>query len=270
MKNKHLILLDLDGTTLYDWQSMTDETIQAIHQVKALGHEICIATGRPYRSSKVFYDQLELKTPIINYNGALIHHPYNSHFDEITREIDLNYILKVFNEIDHLIENAFCEYYEDIYLYKESKDIMPLIHPEGGKIIIGDFKETLHLNPNGFILLTYPDCYQEVEAFLSENFKGILDFRNWGGDYQQIIEIYTPETSKGNAMRYIQSYFDIPKERTISFGDGENDVEMIKDAGIGVAMENAVDSVKKAAKHITLSNKDNGVAHFLRKFFKLS
>lgn len=269
MKEKHLIFIDLDGTALYDWQTINNKTVETIETVKALGHIVCIATGRPYRSSKVFYDKLGLKTPIINYNGALIHHPYNEKFDEITREINLNYILKVFNDIGNLIENAFCEYYEDIYLYKANDDIMPLIHPEGGKLIIGDFKDTLHLNPNGFILMTYPNTNNEVEAYLRDNFSNKIEFRNWGGDYSQIIEVYNPETNKGNAIELISSYFNIPNERVIAFGDGENDIEMIRIAGIGVAMENAVENVKKVASHHTLSNINDGVAHFLKQYFKL-
>jgi len=267
--DKYLIFLDLDGTVLYDWQTINEKTVETIDKVTSLGHIVCISTGRPYRSSKVFYDKLKLKTPIINYNGALIHHPYNDHFDEITREINLNYILKVFKDIGHLIENAFCEYYEDIYLYKENDDIMPLVHPEGGNVIIGDFNKTLHLNPNGFILLTYPNTTNQVEKYLEENLKDKLNFRNWGGDYQQIIEMYTPETNKGNAIKLISGYYNIPKERVIAFGDGENDIEMIKGAGIGVAMENAVENVKKVANYHTLSNIDDGVAHFLNKYFKL-
>lgn len=266
---KYIIFLDLDGTALYDWQTITEKTVETIIKVSSLGHIVCIATGRPYRSSKVFYDKLKLKTPIINYNGALIHHPFNEHFDEITREINLHYILKVFEDIGHLIENAFCEYYEDIYLYKENDDIMPLVHPEGGNLIIGEFKKTLQLNPNGFILLTYPDTIKQVEEYLNSNLLGKLNFRNWGGDYNQIIEMYTPETNKGNAIKLISSYYNIPEERIIAFGDGENDIEMIKNAGIGVAMENAVENVKKVAKYHTQSNIEDGVANFLIKYFNL-
>ncbi|NLC94564.1 MAG: HAD family hydrolase [Bacilli bacterium] len=269
MSNKHIIFIDLDGTALYDWETMTDKTVATIKKVTSLGHIVCIATGRPYRSSKVFYDKLELRTPIINYNGALIHHPYDEHFDEISREINVNYILKVFDEIGHLIENAFCEYYENIFIYKESEDIMPLVHPDGGKIIFGEFKNTLHLNPNGFILLTYPDTYPDVEKYFMEKFAGILKFRNWGGEYQQIVEVYTPETNKGNAMQFICDYYGIPMENTIAIGDGENDVEMLKQAGFGVAMENGHPSVKEVAKFITKANTEDGVAYFLKTFFNL-
>lgn len=269
MKDTYLIVLDLDGTTLYDWETITKETVDTIEKVRQLGHKVVIATGRPYRSSKVFYDQLKLDTPIINYNGALIHHPYDEKFKQFTNVIQLDYILKVFHDIGYLIENAFCEYYENIYLYKMKEDIMPLVHPEGGTLIIGDFKETLHLNPNGFILLTYPDTYKEVEEYLAKHFKGELNFRNWGGEYQQIFEIYTPDTGKEFAVEVIAKYLNFASDQVIAFGDGDNDIKMIEQAHIGVAMENAVPELKKKATNITLSNKKNGVAHFLKHFFQL-
>ncbi|MDF2699993.1 MAG: hydrolase Cof [Haloplasmataceae bacterium] len=269
MNKQYLILLDLDGTALYDWQTLSNETIETVKKVKALGHIVAIATGRPFRSSKVFYDQLKLDTPIINYNGALVHHPFDDHFEKLETDIDIIHILKVFDEVGHLIENAFCEHYEDIYLYKMNDNIMPLIHPEGGKIITGDYKKTLKINPNGFILLAYPGKNVEIEQYLDDNFKGILDHRNWGGDSSHIIELFTPKMCKGIGMTYIANYYNIPLENVIAFGDGNNDIEMIRSAGIGVAMDNAVPNVKAVANAKTLSNKENGVAHFLTKFFKL-
>ena len=269
IRKQYLIFLDLDGTTLYDWKTLKQETIDTIKKVQELGHIVVIATGRPYRSSKVFYDALGLKTPIANYNGALVHHPYDENFEKLVTDIKLNDILKVFEDMGHLIDNAFCEYYEDIYLYRENDDIMPLIHPEGGRIITGDFKETLKINPNGFIILAYPGKYLEVEQYLDDHFKGVLNHRNWGGDNNEVIEVFTPKTCKGIAMTYIANYYNIPIENVIALGDGSNDIEMIRSAGIGVAMENAVENVKAVAKEHTLSNKENGVAHFLTQFFNL-
>lgn len=267
--DQYLIALDLDGTTLYDWQTLNAETMKTIKKVKALGHIVVIATGRPYRSAKKFYDLLELDTPIINYNGALVQHPFDKQFTEQQKYIPLDFVNQIFNDMNDYIENAFCEHYEDIYLHQVNDDILPLVHPEGGKIIEGNFKDTLRTDPNGFILVAYPDKHQYIENYIKEKFKGRLNCRNWGGEFNKIIEVYSPETCKGFAIDYLAEYYQIPNSRVMAFGDGDNDTEMIRKAGIGVAMANAVDSVKEVSKYITLSNKENGVAHFLKDFFKL-
>ena len=72
---KKLIAIDLDGTTLNNNSELTQETIDTLHAVKNLGHEVAIVTGRPYRNSKQYYDQLNLGGPIANFNGALCHIP---------------------------------------------------------------------------------------------------------------------------------------------------------------------------------------------------
>ena len=72
---KYLIALDLDGTILYDFDTISDELSAFLLRVQQDGHRIVIATGRPYRSSKFAYERFRLDTPIINYNGGLITHP---------------------------------------------------------------------------------------------------------------------------------------------------------------------------------------------------
>ena len=69
--NQKLIAIDLDGTTLNANSELTQETIDTLHAVQKLGHKVAIVTGRPYRSSKEIYNQLNLGGPIVNFNGAL-------------------------------------------------------------------------------------------------------------------------------------------------------------------------------------------------------
>jgi Cof subfamily protein (haloacid dehalogenase superfamily) len=266
---KYLIALDLDGTTLYDWQTLTDHTVDTIKQLTDLGHIVVIATGRPYRSSKTFYDQLGLKTPIINYNGALVQHPYDLSFIKQEKHIPLEAVIQIFEDKYESIENAFCEHHENIFLYNHNESILPLVHPEGGTIIEGHFKDTLTINPNGFILLTYPGQHQQVEKYIADHFKGQLNSRNWGGEASQVIEVFSPKTCKGIALQHLADYYQIPNSHVMAFGDGHNDVEMLKMAGIGVAMANAVEEAKAVTQFRTLSNKEDGVAHFLRNYFKL-
>ena len=73
------------------------------------------------------------------------------------------------------------------------------------------------------------------------------------------LEINHPMASKANAMRFLCDYMGISLSQTVAFGDGEVDLEMIQLAGMGFAMQNAPDKVKKRVKHIAKSNDDEGI-----------
>src|SRR5699024_5575158 len=68
-------------------------------------------------------------------------------------------------------------------------------------------------------------------------------------------------------LKRVAEAFHIPKNRIIAFGDGPNDLEMNEYAGVGVAMENAIDELKSLASHFTVTNEENGVAKFLNEYF---
>ncbi|MCI7239359.1 MAG: HAD-IIB family hydrolase, partial [Anaerococcus sp.] len=81
----------------------------------------------------------------------------------------------------------------------------------------------------------------------------------------QFLDIMPKGINKGRSLIEIADYYKIDHKDTIAFGDEINDIEMIKAAGVGVAMGNASEDIKKAAKFITLSNDENGVAVYLNK-----
>jgi hypothetical protein len=80
------------------------------------------------------------------------------------------------------------------------------------------------------------------------------------------IEIVNKGVSKGRALKILGGYLGIEREEMIAIGDSENDIEMIKFAGLGVAVENAIDEVKKVADFITKSNMEDGVKYVIDKF----
>lgn len=79
----------------------------------------------------------------------------------------------------------------------------------------------------------------------------------------QFLDIMPKGISKGNSLLEIADYFNIDHADTIAFGDEINDLSMIKAAGIGVAMGNAIDEIKKAADVVTLTNDEDGVAAYI-------
>ncbi len=85
-----------------------------------------------------------------------------------------------------------------------------------------------------------------------------------------LLEVTAGGVNKGTALRWMADYLDVPIEATIAFGDQHNDVDMIRTAGFGVAMGNAVDAVKQVAKHVTAHHKEDGVAVVLESLFSLA
>lgn len=80
------------------------------------------------------------------------------------------------------------------------------------------------------------------------------------------MDIIPQNVNKANGLKEFLAYLDVPRTQLIAFGDGKNDIEMLKLAGLSYAMENGQDSVKKIAKFIAPSNNDNGVFKVLNKY----
>ena len=267
--NKKLIAIDLDGTLLFDWETVTEETVAYLQELKSKGHILVIATGRPYRSSIDFYEKIGLDTPIINYNGGLVTNKNDASFVDYSLSIEKEHILDIFSHTQKYIENAFCEIKDDIYLLKEDERIEPLLHNfNGAKLHVGEFEDTLPGPTNGFIIIAKKNQGQEIEKYIEKHHKEAVLSRNWGNEYRYIIEVFTPETNKGNALEYVANYYQINQEDIIAFGDAHNDLEMLQYAGKGVAMANASDEVKAAADEITTyPNTENGLIKHLQTIF---
>ena len=97
---RHLIVLDLDGTLLTDNLTISEKTKQTLMKAKEAGHEIMIATGRPYRASSLYYNELQLTTPIVNFNGAYIHHPKNKSWQSVHSPINMKVVHDVVDSVD--------------------------------------------------------------------------------------------------------------------------------------------------------------------------
>ncbi len=267
---KYLIALDLDGTLLADWETISDTTITYLKNLKQEGHQIVIATGRPFRSTEKFYDLLELDTPLINYNGGLVTSKHDPSFESYSITVDRSKVIDIFNKNKEFIHNAFGEVGDDIYLLEDTEEIRPLLHYfNGARLFVGDFMETLKHDTNGFIIIANKGDGQYIEQFIRDNYDGDVLCRNWGSHYRFIIELFTPATNKGNGLKYVADYLGFEPENIIAFGDAHNDIEMLQYAGLGIAMQNAQDSLKEVADVvIPHSNTEDGIVQYLTEFFK--
>jgi len=263
---KYLIAIDLDGTLLKDWQTVSKETIDYLKKVQEMGHKIVLATGRPFRSAEEFYDKLGLTTPLINYNGGLVTSKHDKNFQGYSLTVDYDAILDIFHNTKHVIENAFGEIKDDIYLWKDTEEIQPLLHNfNGARLFVGDFEEMLPEPTNGFIIIAKDGKGHVIEEYVRKKYKDTVLCRNWGNHYNFIIELFSPDTNKGNALEYVSKYLGFERDHIIAFGDAHNDIEMLQYAHRGIGMKNRHDSLLEIADEVTeFTNEEDGLIKHLK------
>ena len=265
---KYLFALDLDGTLLYDWETISRNTKNYLIDIQKLGHQIVIATGRPFRSSQPFHKELGLKTPIVNYNGGLVTSEYDESFEPFSVTVKKEDILEIYNQNIDYIDNCFGEIYDDIFLHEDTEEIRPLLHNfNGARLFTGDLNDILTGDVNGFIILCKKGKAEIVEKFVEDYFQGRVLCRNWGEHYSFVLEIYSPLTNKGSGVEYIANHLGFDRENVVAFGDAHNDIEMLQYAGHGVAMQNAQERLKVHADDITpFPNTEDGLIKYIQTF----
>lgn len=268
MTDKYLIAVDLDGTLIRDFDNY-DKTSFASLKKLAKRHHVVIATGRPFRSSKYYYDLLELKTPIINYNGALIQNPKDPSFPKKMITINRQVVIDLIKENEDCLINVFCEIEDEIFLWKNTKEIVPYLHIDGGVLATGSLDEILYGDPNGAIVLSHVGSENRIFNYLKDKYRDNINIRFWNAQGMVLSEIYSPLTSKGQALKLVADYYGISREKIIAIGDGHNDIDMLEYAQLGVAMENAHPDLLKVAKKVTGNVENHGVDSFIKSYFKL-
>ncbi|MCD5324710.1 MULTISPECIES: Cof-type HAD-IIB family hydrolase [Pontibacillus] len=267
---KHLIALDLDGTLLSDQKTISERNKQAIHKAREAGHIVCIATGRPHRASIDYYNEMDLDTPMVNFNGALIHHPLNHNWDSIHSPMSIRTAREIIHTCHEIgVRNILAEVRDEVYLDQYDQEILDIFHTTDTPITIGSIKN--HLNEDPTSILIHPNVEQvkHIREHLDEKHATMIEHRKWGAPWH-VIEIVRAGLNKAVGLNKIAHYYHIPKERVIAFGDEDNDLEMLEFAGVGVAMDNAISELKDVSNEVTTSNEQDGIAVFLEQYLKLT
>ncbi|XQP55641.1 MAG: Cof-type HAD-IIB family hydrolase [Mycoplasmoidaceae bacterium] len=279
-----LICTDLDGTLLNKDCYIRSYSREVINALNKQGHIVCLFTARALRGSYTFYRQLRLKTPLVNYNGSIIHNPSNPGFTPICFYINTEVIYKIFArpKIQDLILNVIFETPDGTFFLKDYRHKVSnkQVKAELAKFNIYTTNDVQFVSDdfaklrNGAYSILIELRDMSKAKIVEEEIKKICSsvvVRSWTEEHVgTIIEINSTFPSKGLALRYLSVYYDIPLDRCYAFGDNDNDKEMLSIAGHGYAMKNGAEVAKKAAKHVTkYTNHEQGVARELNRIFKL-
>lgn len=270
MTNKHLIALDLDGTLLTDDKRISAKTKTVIQSAREEGHIVMIATGRPFRSSEMYYRELELDTPIVNFNGAFIHHPNNDEWGIYHTPLDFGVTKEIIEALDSFsFHNIIAEIRDDVYLHYHDEKLIEIFQLGKPNVTSGDLRRFLPDAPTSMLIHTDEEHLPKIREHLSSVHAEVVDHRSWTAPWH-VIEIIKSGMNKAIGLKRACDYYQIPQERVVAFGDEDNDLEMLEFAGKGVAMGNGIDHVKAIANDVTLTNEEDGVAKYLNEFLNLN
>lgn len=271
MTKQHLIALDLDGTLLSDDKIISEKNKKALRMAMDDGHIVVIATGRPHRASIQYYHELGLKTPMVNFNGALIHHPEDNKWDVLHNPMPRRTALSIVQTCYDLdVQNVLAEVMDNVYLDKYDQDLIDIFYQtkDDTPFVIGSLKSKLNEDPTSLLIHPKEEHITTLREHLDEFHAEVIEHRKWGAPWN-VIEIVKKGINKAVGLRKIAHYYQIPEDRIIAFGDEDNDLEMIDYAGVGVAMGNAIDPLKSIAKHVTATNEESGIGVFLEEYLNL-
>ncbi|KAI9266499.1 HAD-like domain-containing protein [Phascolomyces articulosus] len=272
-----LVASDLDGTLIvggFNGGNLTQRTIDVLHAVEKKDIRVVFASGRPTRTMIPAVEQAGLSNlMVICCNGAQI---VDSHSKTIIKKFSIapEHVQEIATKVKEAIGNeAFigAECGAQFKCEQGYADIRrpAMNHPH---IIIDDprtdFFQTQDDTIEKLIIVHKTWPADKLNAYLLEHVftgKKWLDVIYPTFSSMYFVEVSAAGVSKATAIQYLCDKLDISKEQVIAFGDMPNDIEMIKFAGIGVAMGNAHEEVKAIADTVTVNNIDDGVAVVLEK-----
>lgn len=266
MKYK-LLVLDVDGTLLNSEGVLSKRTIMTLRKVQQTGIHIVLASGRPTYGILSIARQLDFATYggyIISYNGAQI-------ID--ARDGRILFEKRVNPEMLPFIERKAAQYGFDLFTYDEdyiistsdtNSHILREAEVNGMKVRkTENFSIEIDFCPAKCMLVNdNPEAIAELEEKWRKRLYGELDVLL---SETYFLEVVAPNVNKANTLGVLMEMLGVKTEEVIAIGDGVCDVGMIQQAALGIAMGNAVDSVKRCADAVTLTNDMDGVAVALEK-----
>ncbi len=261
------IALDLDGTLTNHEKMVTPKTREALLQASAKGAVIILASGRPTYGIEPVAECLELNKQggyILSYNGGNIVNAKTGEklFSQFLPDEVIPELYAYAEENGHALlgyagNEIITEMPDDQYVKEESRINKMNIRK------VENLFEAMEPHPTKLLMTGDPTLMLKAEEELVEKLGDRMDiFRS----APFFLELVPKGIDKAKSLSRLLTKINLTPADMIAFGDGYNDLSMLKLAGMGVAMENAAPEVRAEADYVTLSNEEDGVAAALEHF----
>ena len=278
MKQVKLIALDLDGTLFDSKKQISKENIDAINKATELGIHVVISTGRPFIGIPFeAINNTGIKYAITT-NGAAIYDIETGQCisqDPIDQKLSLEAIDFILSKDVHM--DAFIEgkAYSPLKCYATGLRLS--VTPEMKSYILGETRTRLEnlsdfIVENDYRVQKFTLNFANDDNGVAIDRKEVYEYLTSKGSFCVVsggynnLEFTRAGVDKGVGLKRLAGFLKVPIEQTMAIGDTENDLAIIKAAGIGVAMGNATPELKAQADYVTLSNEESGVAAAIKHF----
>lgn len=288
-----LVAIDLDGTMLNQYGIITEKTKKAISKAQEKGVEVMIASGRAITSVKRFSKEINSNKYFISGNGAITYDIKNNKilYENILPKSKALKIIKICEE-NSIYYNVYTENgiiaknlsYNTLYYYKDN-----LTKPDENRThinIVENVYDYFEQREEKILKIMICDEHKTVFNSIVRKLKELSEIEvlevshmsrkiiKQGTDEIALEYFYTEvsakDVDKWNALEEIIGLMNISKEEVVTIGDNANDLKMITNAGLGVAMGESAPYVKQSADIIAPTNDEDGVAIILNKIFDLN
>jgi len=285
-----LVAIDLDGTLLNNHAEISEENSNEIKKALEKGIYVVLSSGRVSSSVKKFSDSLGIKDYFISSNGALVFDIKNQN-NIYERYINKRKVLEIIDICEensifyniHTFDTVLTKTLEYNTLFYHYENKRKQSNEKLNINIIENMREYIQKSDiNEYLKITIADSDPIIFSSIVRKIKNIKDIDVLDVEHiskKTIIngtqkleikynekEITLKNVNKWTAIKYLIDKLNISREEVIAIGDNINDVEMIQNAGLGVAMGNSAENIKNIANVVTKSNNDSGVADIFKTY----
>lgn len=264
-----ILFTDCDDTLLTTDKKVCDRNREAIDKMIEAGHKIVLASGRSLPSTKLQAESIGLTFDgcyIIAFNGGEIYDYYNDN-KIFKAQLPMDIVEKVFQMCEE--RGIHVQTYDDRAVISHEKNDSLIHYCEKMACeyeVVDNVVDYMKEGPCKILVVDYHnhDNLEEMRIKILDLFGDIVDsyYSN-----QFYLEVVPKGVNKGAAIHKLSEYLGVPMENTVAAGDNMNDITMIEEAHVGVAVANAVEAAKEAADYVTvLDNNEGAVAELIEKF----
>ncbi len=257
-----IIAMDLDGTLVKGERGITSRVRRAIADARAAGLGITIATGRMFRSARRFAEDLQVTLPIICYQGSLVRDPVTGvTYQHEVLPSEPAQAAVAFARERGLHVNAYID--DELYMeadtpegrfYAASSNVpITFVDDLAAAVAAGSTKLVFVMDE-----LRVLDAIAEMDGRFGPTVQATRS-------HPRFAEIVRRDVNKGRALARVAAVANVSPDRTMGIGDNLNDLDLVRAAGIGVAMGDGDPRVVAAADWITGSYEDDGVAQAIER-----